>query len=137
MFISMKMVFIQTKRQKLFRLVTIAVWLVYASFSLQPAWAADVCSIGVTNITVAQGHHTCCEKARECPCEIKQGSSTEVPDQQVAPSSSFSNSSNERLTPSKDLPSLAPVERFSSDNIVMVARGPSLKVYLRILNFLL
>jgi hypothetical protein len=121
---SMKMVSIQMKRQKVFRLVTIAVWLVSILVSLQPAWA------------VAE-QHACCENTTKCPCEIKQGSSTEVPDQPIAPSSSFSYSANESLAPSIDSPPLVLVERFSSDDTVMMARGPSLKVYLRILNFLL
>lgn len=133
MFISMKIVFIQTNRQKVFRLVTLAVWLVSASVSLQPAWAADVCLTGVSNI----GHHACCESATECPCEMKQDSSNEVPDQPIVPSSSFSNSANESLSPSIDSIPLVLVEEFFPDVTVMVTRGPSLKVYLRILNFLL
>jgi hypothetical protein len=136
MFISMKKVSFQTKRQKVFRLVLFAVWLVSVSASLQPALAAGGCSIGVTNIAVA-GHHACCENATECPCEMKQSSSTEVPDQPIAPSSSFSYLVIESLAPSIDSPPLVLVKRFSSDDTVMVARGPSLKVYLRILNFLL
>jgi hypothetical protein len=136
MFIFMKMLSIQMKRQKVFRLVLIGVWFASVSVSLQPAWAVDVCSTGVTNLAVA-GHHACCENATECPCEMKQGNSTEVPDQPIAPSSSFSYSANESLAPSIDSPPLVLVERFSSDDTVMMARGPSLKVYLRILNFLL
>jgi hypothetical protein len=136
MFIFMKIVLIQRKRQKVFRLVNLAVWLVSASVSLQPAWAADVCLTGVTNMAVTR-HHACCESATECPCEMKQNSSTEVPDQPIVPPSSFSNSANKSLAPSIDSLPLVPVEQFFPDDTVMVARGPSLKVYLRILNFLL
>jgi hypothetical protein len=136
MFISMKMFPIQMKKKKMFRLALVALWFVSVSVSLQPVWATDVCSNDVTNVD-ATGHHACCENATECPCEMKQSSSTKVPDQPIAPSSSFSYSANESLSPSIDSTPLVLVERFSSDDTVMVARGPSLKAYLRILNFLL
>jgi hypothetical protein len=137
MFISMKMVSFHTKRQKVFRLVLLAVWLVSVSASLQPAWAVGGCSTGVTNMAQHAGHHACCENATECPCEIKQGSSTEMPDHPIAPSSSLSYPANERLVPSIDSPPLIPLMRFSSDDTAMLARGPTLKVYLRILSFLI
>lgn len=137
MFISMKMVSFHTKRQKVFRLVLLAVWLVSVSASLQPAWAAGACSTGVTNMAQHAGHHACCENATECPCEVKQSSSSEAPDYPIAPSSSLSYSANESLALSIDSPPLTTVKRFSSDDTEMVARGPTLKVYLRILSFLI
>jgi hypothetical protein len=137
MFIYMKMLSIHMKRRKAFRLVLIAVWLVSVSVFLQPAWASGGCSTGVADIAQYAGHHGCCENATECPCEVKQGSSTEAPDYTIVPSSSLSYSANENLARSIDLPPLSIVKRSPPDGTVMVARGPSLKVYLRLLSFLL
>lgn len=134
MFTIMEMVFVHMKRRRIFRLVLIAIWLMSVSASLQPAWAAGVCSSGVTNMA---GHHACCENATKCPCEMKQSSSTKVPDYPLAPSAGLSYSANESLVLSIDAPPLASIKRLSSNDMEMVARGPSLKVYLRILNLLI
>ena len=137
MFVYMKLVFSHMKKRKIFRLILIAIWLLSVTTSLQPAWAADTCSTSVTNMAQVAGHHACCQNATECPCEVQQGSSNETSDYPLAPSSSLPYSANESLTLSMDSPPLALVKRLSGDDTEMVARGPSLKIYLRTLNLLI